>query len=381
MSRGEMLVSMITSFSRNDREGFIEDCEELIAFEESKKNYRLATLMRKALEEGEKNNSKVAPSSFAITPIETNRIKKNVSNGNDLLSLEKSYVNLSSIKLPKSTKNPIYSLVEQWKKRESLAQYNLSPQNKVLFHGPPGTGKTYTAYGIANALGYDVAYIRFDSLVSSYLGQTGANLKEVFDFSKKNRCLLLLDEIDAIGKKRDDQQELGELKRIVISLLQNLDKFPNDSLLVACTNHPHLLDAALWRRFDSLVEFNNPEVSERLSIIEARLAELNVKCDEHWTKFWADTSNGLSPAILVQIIENGVRKWAIQNEQNMNTLITAELIYYLNVEDTSEKVRVNIAKKLRSQSKMFSFAYLSELLRIPKSTLHKRIKEELDKED
>ncbi|MCF8012144.1 MAG: ATP-binding protein [Clostridiales bacterium] len=377
MSRGEMLISMITSFSRNDREGFIEDCQELIAYEESKKNYRIASLMRKALEEGG-NNAKSVESSFSITPIETNRYKKNVDNiNNELIRLEKSYVNLGKIKLSNSTERSINSIIEQWEKRQKLTEYNLTPQNRILFHGPPGTGKTFTAYGIANALGYDIAYIRFDSLVSSYLGQTGTNLKEVFDFSEKNNCILLLDEIDAIGKKRDDQQELGELKRIVISLLQNLDKLPSDSLLIACTNHSHLLDTALWRRFDTWVCFDYPEISERFSILESRLSELNVKSDENWIHFWADVSEGLSPAILVQIIENGVRKWAIQNKHNLNILITEELIQYLNIEDTSEKVRVNIAKKLRSQSKLFSFSYLSNLLEIPKSTLHKRLKEEL----
>lgn len=374
MTRGDMLVSLITSFYRNDKDGFIEECHSLIEYEESKKNFRIANLMRKALEEGEKNKKPV-PNSFTIAPIETKRFVKTGSQKNELIWFEKSHINLDKVIMSDSTEKSVIFILEQWNNHQALFEYNLTPQNRILFHGPPGTGKTFAAYAIANNLGFDIAYIRFDSLISSYLGKTGSNIKEIFDISSDRPCVLLLDEVDAIGKKRDDQQELGELKRVVISLLQNLDNFPSNSLLIACTNHPHLLDKALWRRFDSIIEFDFPKHDKRFKILELSLQDLNIKVNKDWIQFWAEISEGISPALLVQIIKNGVRKWAVRRQQNQNLIITEEFINYLDIVASSVDLRVKIALKLRTQSHLFSFSYLSSLLKIPKSTLHKRIKE------
>ncbi|MFJ6413876.1 AAA family ATPase [Terribacillus saccharophilus] len=374
MSRGDMIVSMITSFKQGDNEGFIRDCQSIIEYEESKKNFRVANLMRKALEEDTKSN-KIFPNSFSIAPIETKRIQKNPSSDNELIEFKESQVSLDKIIMSDVIEKLIASLLKQWKNRDTLAEYNLSPQNRLLFHGSPGTGKTFTAYAIANNLNMDIAYIRFDSLVSSYLGKTGSNIKEIFDLASKKPCVLLLDEIDAIGKKRDDQQELGELKRVVISLLQNLDNFPAESLLIACTNHPHLLDNALWRRFDSIIEFDFPKNEDRHKIISLRLKEMNIKVGLDWIEFWCEISNGVSPAVLVQILENGVRKWVVQEKQNLNLFITEEFLNYLDIRNAPDDMLIKIASKLRSQSNLFSFSYLSTILGIPKSTLHKRIKE------
>lgn len=379
MSRGDLLISMISSVCRGDHDGFIEDCQALIVYEESKKNYGIAGKIRKVLE-GRVKESKPVASSFSIEPIDTKRISRPThSQIPELITIEKSFTNLSQVILSKSTKDAVENLVEQWQCRDRLMQYNLTPQNRLLFSGLPGTGKTFTAYAIANSLGLDIAYVRFDSLVSSYLGQTGSNLREVFEFASKRPCLLLLDEVDAIGKKRDDNQELGELKRIVISLLQNLDLFPAGSLLIACTNHPQLLDDALWRRFNCVISFEMPEKEQRKTILESRLLERNVKVEVNWLTFWADITEGLSPANLVQTVDNGIRKWVVKNDLNPYLFITEEIVSQLQMEKTDENKRINIAEKLRNQSRSYSFSYLSSLLSIPKSTLHKRLKEKEDK--
>lgn len=379
MSRGDFLISMMASFARGDHEGFLEDCQALISYEESKKNYGLANKMRKALEGGG-SVSKLSTSSFSVTPIDTKRMLKNSKNETgvqDLFTLEKPWNNLGQVILSKQTEKLIVNVIEQWRNKEKLIPFNLTPQNRLLFYGPPGTGKTFTAYGIANALGLEVAYVRFDSLVSSYLGQTGSNLREVFEYVSKNPCVLLLDELDAIGKKRDDNQELGELKRIVISLLQNIDYFPAHSIIIACTNHSHLLDEALWRRFDCVVPFNNPEVMERKKLFLSRLEDRNLKIEEHWITFFAEVSEGISAANIVQIVDNGVRKWALEKTYSLPLVIMEEIIRHLKIEDLPEKSRVSIAEKLRGQSRNYSLSYLSDLLKIPRSTLHKRLNEKI----
>jgi len=368
---------MIASFSKGDYEGFVEECNALIAYEESKKNYGLANRMRKALE-GKMKNSTPLISSLAIAPLETKPIfyksTKLESKAKGLVSLEKPITTIENVIFSKETEEVINNLILQWEHRDELKSYNLSPQNRILFYGPPGTGKTFAAHGIANRLGLEVACVRFDSLVSSYLGETGSNLREVFDFASSYPCVLLLDELDAIGKKRDDNHELGELKRIVISLLQNLDFFPPHTLLIACTNHEHLLDPALWRRFDCHVPFTNPGEQERKKILKNRIADRNVSIEDNWINFIADISQGLSAANLVTAVDNGIRKWVINKSSKPSLLITEEILQYLRIDTLPEKTRVEIAEKLRNHSRVYSLSYLSKLLLIPKSTLHKRLK-------
>lgn len=378
MSRGDLVVSMVASFSKGDQDGFIEDCNALISYEESKKNFGLASRIRKALE-GDVQASKPSLSAFSVAPLETKRLFKAINEEktlNELISLEKPFTSIDQVILQKDTETLLKAIIEQWQHRDKLIQFNLSPQNRILLYGPPGTGKTFAAYGIANALGLDIAYVRFDALVSSYLGQTGTNLREVFEYVSRKPCILLLDELDAIGKKRDDNHELGELKRIVISLLQNLDSFPSHSILIACTNHQHLLDDALWRRFDVAVPFEIPKEEQRAKIIENRLIERNVKLESKWVGLISKISGGLSAANLVKIIDNAIRKWAINNDHHLCLLITEEISRLLSLEEASEIVRVNIAQMLRSQSRRYTLSYLSQLLNMPKSTLHKRLQEQ-----
>jgi SpoVK/Ycf46/Vps4 family AAA+-type ATPase len=136
-----------------------------------------------------------------------------------------------------------------------------------LFFGPPGCGKTITARALAGELGLPLLYVRFDSLISSYLGQTAANLRKLFDFANRSRWVVLFDEFDALGRGRDDPAEHGELKRVINSILQLMDGFRGDSLLIAATNHEQVLDPALWRRFDEIVKFEPPDEAGRLSLL------------------------------------------------------------------------------------------------------------------
>lgn len=153
----------------------------------------------------------------------------------------------------------------------SFLEQGISPTNRILFCGPPGCGKTLTANVLAGELGLPVAYVKLDGLVSSYLGQTGTNIRKIFDFVKDKNIVLFLDEFDAIAKKRDDSNELGELKRVVTTLLQNMDELPSNVFLVAATNHHHMLDSAIWRRFDLAILLELPTSKQRSQIISKNL--------------------------------------------------------------------------------------------------------------
>jgi SpoVK/Ycf46/Vps4 family AAA+-type ATPase len=158
-------------------------------------------------------------------------------------------------------------IIEEQKNADELLKHNMAPTNRVLLCGPPGCGKTITAYAIGHELKLPVAYVRLDGLVSSYLGQTSTNLRKVFDAVKNQRIILFLDEFDAIAKKRDDSNELGELKRVVTTLLQNFDNMPDNVLLIAATNHEHLLDPAIWRRFNVIITLELPNYEQRKQLL------------------------------------------------------------------------------------------------------------------
>ena len=149
-------------------------------------------------------------------------------------------------------------IVRERQQAARLAEVGVDPTRSALFTGPPGVGKTLAAKWIARELGRPLAILDLSAVMSSFLGRTGNNVRTVLDYARDHDCVLLLDELDAVAKRRDDTGEIGELKRLVTVLLQEIDDWPPSGLLLAATNHSQLLDPAVWRRFEAIVEFSLP---------------------------------------------------------------------------------------------------------------------------
>lgn len=162
----------------------------------------------------------------------------------------------------------IAGLVRERQNLDRLIASGLPPTRSALFVGPPGVGKTMSARYIASQLGLPLLVLDLSAVMSSFLGRTGNNVRAVLDYAKRQNCVLLLDELDAIAKRRDDVTEIGELKRLVTVLLQEIDEWPTSGILLAATNHPELLDPAVWRRFDMLVSFPKPAQVEVATAIK-----------------------------------------------------------------------------------------------------------------
>ncbi len=183
-----------------------------------------------------------------------------------LLKVFKDCPNSEPPLLSNDIKELLCQLIQERKQFRHLATRGLHPTRSAIFVGKPGVGKTLTARWVAAQLGVPLYVLDLTTVMSSLLGKTGNNLRAALNFAKQSPCVLLLDEIDAIAKRRNDDTDIGELKRLVTVVLQEVDDWPATGLLLAATNHPELIDPALWRRFDLIVEFKLPE---ELAIKEA----------------------------------------------------------------------------------------------------------------
>jgi hypothetical protein len=197
-------------------------------------------------------------------------------------------------------------LVEEWQHADALQDVGAAPPRTCMLFGAPGTGKTMLAYYIGDLLGMPMVSARLDGLISSFLGTTARNIGALFDFANRYKCVLLLDEFDALAKLRDDPQEVGEIKRVVNTLLQNIDKRMPQGFTIAVTNHESLLDPAVWRRFEIRIHVPLPGLVERHRILEMHLRPLPL--DEPALKFLAVLTDGMNGSEL-QTMAKSIKRY------------------------------------------------------------------------
>ena len=195
--------------------------------------------------------------------------------------------NLLEVSYPKSRlgemilgvplRNQIQRVIREQRHADKILEHGLSPRRKLLFVGPPGTGKTLTAFVIASELGLPLLQVRLDGLITKYMGETAAKLRQVFDFTYRTRGVYLFDEFDAIGSQRGLTNDVGEIRRVLNSFLQMIEQDCSHSLIVAATNHAEILDRALFRRFDDVLHYELPDEGQITSLLKTRLARTTTK--------------------------------------------------------------------------------------------------------
>ena len=332
--RSDHLRALLEAFVKKDDVKFIQVANEMVEEEERKNHQLLAKDLKEIL-----LKATIGPNRLD-TSIEKNKrnlsIPRDMAKGFPLVQIQEPHLYLSDAILAPELVTSINMLIQEIKLKDIIKSYGLKPRQKFLFFGPPGTGKTLTAHIISSILQWPLVTVRFESVISSFLGETATNIRRIFDFIENGEWVVLFDEFDIIGKNRDDANEHGEIKRVVNNLIQMIDNFRGDAIIIAATNHEQLLDPAVWRRFDDVLHFDLPDASRRKQILEKYLHNYPgwhaLDLDE-----FTSITNGFSPADIARACEDALRIAIVNNEVN----ITAEQIY-VAIERQQHRIELNL---------------------------------------
>lgn len=343
MNTSRQLKKLFQAFKERNDDAFYKAAEALIADELAANHHSLAQELQQTL--GRRELKQITHNGLKLIP-------KDRRSGEELVILEEISIDSTKIVFNPETEAKIVRVLDEHRKRHQLGKYGYLPKTKLLFWGPPGCGKTFTAKYLAYELGIPIAVLRLSAVISSFLGDTASHLQRVFNLANTTPMVLLLDEVDAVGKNRDDPNDVGELKRVVNSLLQAMDSVDSSkSIIIAASNHQYLIDPALWRRFDDLIEFPLPSKMEREIYLQRILNGVHF---DGSIEYIAKNMSSLSYADIEHITVEAIKTMILEDRERLQsqdiseqlkafTKATSEAkiknrtIYYPKMQQTSEE--------------------------------------------
>lgn len=313
MAKADQVKALIRSHAEGDDERFYAIAMQVAAQAAHNGHARFAQELRDLVDEA-KMRGKVGPAGLRTRPVPVVAPRGELAG---LLTAAYPKTRLADMALDEGVRSRIDRVLLEQRQRDRIREHGYSPVRRLLLIGPPGTGKTLTAAALAGELAIPLFTIQLDGLITKYLGETAAKLRLVFDAIQQTRAVYLFDEFDALGGERVLKNEVGEIRRVLNSFLQFLEIDESDSIIVAATNHPKLLDRALFRRFDTVIEYVLParEIAEK--VIRARLALLDTS-DVDWSSVLG-AAEGLSHADLNRACEHAAKKAILAQRSRVGT--------------------------------------------------------------
>jgi SpoVK/Ycf46/Vps4 family AAA+-type ATPase len=276
MARSDLLLSLVRAGAKGDTSLFRRTVEAIVAEERSKQHHVLADRLMDCFQQ---NGQQPGHRPLSLD-----------SQTGQLFVEMNPQVCMDDLILPDPVLQACKELIEEHHRSDLLRSYHLEPRHKVLLAGPPGNGKTSLAEGLAHALMVPLIAIRYEGVIGSFLGETASRLRKLFDYARNRQCVLFFDEFDTLGKERGDPHDTGEIKRVVSSLLLQIDDLPSHVVVVTATNHRELLDRAVWRRFQLRLDLPAPSKAQTQLWVERFEKRMGV-------------SFGLSPPTLAEKLD------------------------------------------------------------------------------
>lgn len=298
MTAAKHLIALLRSHIEGDDDQFLSVAMQVAAHEARQGHGKLATQLKELVDEARQRNVKRTNG-----PVPLAQPKGDLA---ALVSATYSDTRLTSMVLPPQLEERLKRVVAEQRQQHKLLEKGLTPRRKLLLIGPPGSGKTMTASALAGELNIPLFTVVFDSLITKFMGETASKLRLVFDAMSSTRGVYFFDEFDAIGARRGERNDVGEIRRVLNSFLQFLENDESDSLIVAATNHPELLDPALFRRFDDVVRYELPDTTVATSILQSRLSLFDTG-EIDWKKI-IEESSGLSQGELTRAADEAAKK-------------------------------------------------------------------------
>ncbi len=309
MASGKVLRQLIRAGAEGDTSAFKAASQSIIEEERQKQHHLLANDLERLL-----YGAQMGVSAGTRRLQKVSELPANKDNGLALLEERAVVREEKDIVLSDDTRTSLSEIVHEHNRADVLRSFGLQPAQKLLFCGPSGCGKTLAAEIIAHSLSLPLVVVRLDSVISSFLGETASNLRKVFDYVSQHAVVALFDEFDALAKDRGDAADHGELKRSVNAVLQMLDSYRGESLLIATTNYESLLDQAVWRRFDETLRFELPNLEQIKRLLALKLSGIRreVDTDEHEL---ANLFKGMSHADIERVLRRAVKEMILSGRE------------------------------------------------------------------
>ena len=303
MASADQLKALIKAYAQGDDSQFHSIAMQIAAGEARIGHGKLAEELKDLIDQSRARVPSPGPS-----PIPLAKPRGEIA---DLLTVAYPTVHLTDLVLTAKTRAVLQRVVREHKTIRDIRAHGLTPRKKLLLVGPPGTGKTMTASAIAGELALPLFVVRLDRLITRYMGETAAKLRLIFDAIAQTRAVYLFDEFDSIGSARGLTNDVGEIRRVVNSFLQMVEQDTSDSLIIAATNHPAILDRALFRRFDDIVEYSLPTIKEIRAAFQAKVAGARTSGKIDWAKL-STLARGLSYADITRATQDALKHALIE---------------------------------------------------------------------